>query len=79
MDGYVAAQDLDEIVARHALIEAADGQYTIRATTMDLAIVRAIADSGSVLAALDLAESLDVREGQAALDFLDAALRRLRG
>ncbi|WP_034271034.1 hypothetical protein [Haloechinothrix halophila] len=78
VDGYLDAQYLDETVARHALIEAPGGRYTLRATTMDLTIVRSLADSGSVLAALDLAESLDVRERQAGLRGLAAALRRPR-
>jgi hypothetical protein len=76
-DGYVAAHDLDEIVARHALVEEADGDYTLRATTMDLATVRALAENAPVLAALDLAESLDIRERQAGLNFLDDRLKRL--
>lgn len=77
VDGYVAAQDLNEIVARHALIEDADGIYTLRATTMDLTTVRALADKTPVLAALDLAESLDIRERQIGLNFLDDTLKRL--
>ena len=76
-DGYVAAHDLDEIVARHALVEETDGDYTLRATTMDLATVRALAENAPVLAALDLAESLDIRERQAGLNFLDDRLKRL--
>lgn len=77
VDGYVAARDLDKIVARHALIEDAGGDYALRATTMDLATVRALAENAPVLAALDLAESLDVRERQAGLNFLDDRLKRL--
>lgn len=76
VDGYLAAHDLDKIVARHALIEDADGHYTLRATTMDLATVRAVAENAPVLAALDLAESLDIRERQAGLNFLDDRLKR---
>jgi hypothetical protein len=76
-DGYVAAHDLDEIVARHALVEETDGDYTLRATTMDLPTVRALAENAPVLAALDLAESLDIRERQAGLNFLDDSLKRL--
>ncbi len=79
VDGYVHAAELDRVIQRHALIEAADGQYTLRATTFSLAIVRDLNDAGTVLAALDLAESLDVRESQAGLDALDAALRRFHG
>lgn len=79
VDGYVHADELDRVTRRHALVEAADGQYTLRATTMDLAIVRDLNDAGTVLAALDLAESLDVRERQAGLNALDAALRQFHG
>lgn len=79
VDGYVAAQDLNKIVARHALIEDAGGSYTLRATTTDLATVRALADKTPVLAAIDIAESLDIRERQAGLNFLDDTLKRLNG
>ena len=77
VDGYVATRDLNKIVARHALIEAADGQCTLRATEMNLATVRTLAGNAPVLAALDLAESLDIRERQAGLNFLDDRLKRL--
>lgn len=76
VDGYVAAQDLNKIVARHALNEDADGHYTLRATTMDLATVRGLAENAPTLAALDLAESLDSRERQTGLNFLDDRLNR---
>jgi hypothetical protein len=77
VDGYIAAHTLNEIVARHALIEDTGGQYTMRATDMDLATVRTLAETAPTLAALDLAESLDVRERQTGLDFLDDKLKRL--
>lgn len=79
VDGYVAAADLDRIIARHALVEAEDGQYTLRATGMPLDVVRGLVSNGQVLGALDLAESQDIRESRAGLDALDEALRRLRG
>ncbi|BBZ10552.1 helix-turn-helix domain-containing protein [Mycobacterium branderi] len=79
VDGYIAAHNLDKIVARHALIEDAGGTYILRATTMDLATVRALADEAPVLAALDLAESLDIRERRIGLNFLDDTLKRLNG
>lgn len=77
VDGYVAADWLDELVTRHGLIRDDSGNYTLRATIMDLAIVRPLAQ-GTVLAAIDLAESLDVRERRAGLDALDDALARVR-
>lgn len=78
VDGYLAVRDLAGVVERHGLTEAADGRYTLRATTMDLAVVRDLAEGESVLAAVDLAESLDVRERQAGLDYLNTTLERLR-
>jgi hypothetical protein len=77
VDGYVAAHELNKLVARHALIDDADGQYTLRATEMDLATVRALAENAPVLGALDLAESLDIRERQTGLNFLDYKLKQL--
>jgi len=78
VDGYVAAESLEGLVARHGLIRDASGNYTLRATTMDLAVVKELAH-GTALAALDLAESLDVRERRVGLAGLDDALGRFRG
>ena len=78
VDGYVGAESLDELVTRHGLIRDDGGNYTLRATTMDLAVVKELAQ-GTVLAALDLAESLDVRERQVGLAALDDALARFHG
>jgi hypothetical protein len=77
VDGYVAVHELNKLVAHHALVEDADGQYTLRATEMDLATVGALAENAPVLTALDLAESLYIRERQAGLKFLDDRLKRL--
>lgn len=79
IDGYLAAGDVDGIVSRHGLIRDDEGRATLRATTIDLGIVRDLAKRGVVLAALDLAESLDVRERRAGLDALDRALEAFRG
>jgi hypothetical protein len=79
IDGYLAADDVAGVVARHGLIRDDEGRVTLRATTMDLDLVRDLADRGDVLAALDLAESLDVRERRAGLDALDQALDTFRG
>ena len=46
---------------------------------MDLTMVAELAQVGTVLAALDLAESLDVRESGIGLDDLADALERFRG
>lgn len=79
IDGYVADSDLAGVVARHGLIRSNDGRVALRATTMDLDIVRDLAQRGVVLAALDLAESLDVRERRSGLDALDRVLDKFRG
>jgi hypothetical protein len=78
VDGYVAADELGSLVARHGLIRDDTGSFTLRATTMDLELVAELADARTVLAALDLAESLDARERQVGLDALDDALARFR-
>jgi len=78
VDVYVAAGELDALVARHALARDDAGTFTLRATTMDLAVVEELAQ-GVVLAALDLAESLDIRERRVGIDALDDALLRFRG
>jgi hypothetical protein len=79
VDGYLAAADVAGVVSRHGLIRDYEGRVTLRATTMDLEVVRDLADRGVVLAALDLAESFDVREQRAGLDALDRALEEFRG
>lgn len=78
VDAYVAAGDLEGLVERHALVLDDTGGFTLRATTMDLAVVEKLAE-GTALVALDLAESLDIRERRVGLDALDDALARFRG
>jgi len=79
VDGYLAASDVAGVVARHGLIRDDDGRVALRATAMDLDVVRDLAQRGTVLAALDLAESLDIRERRAGVDELDRALEEFRG
>ena len=79
IDGYLAATNVADVVARHGLIRDDEGRVTLRATTMDLDVVGHLADRGVVLAALDLAESLEVRERRAGLDALDRALDGFHG
>lgn len=79
IDGYLASDDVDGLVSRHGLIRDDEGRVTLRATTMDLDVVRDLAERSSVLSAIDLAESLDVRERRAGLDALDRALEAFRG
>ena len=79
IDGYLATDAVADLVHDHGLIRDAKGRVTLRATTMDLGTVRVLADRAVVLAALDLAESLDVRERRAGTDALDRALEAFRG
>lgn len=79
IDGYLATADVDGIVTRHGLIRDDEGRVTLRATAMDLDVVGELARRAVVLAALDLAESLNVRERRAGLVALDQALEDFRG
>lgn len=79
IDGYLAADDVERVVAHHGLIGDDQGRVTLRATAMDLDVVRDLSKRSIVLAAVDLAESLDVRERRAGLDHLDRALDDFRG
>ncbi|GAA1096787.1 hypothetical protein GCM10009668_11940 [Nocardioides dubius] len=65
IDGYLATKALKEVVARHGLMRDCTGNVTLRATSVDLEVVRDLISASDVLAALDLAESLDVRERRA--------------
>jgi excisionase family DNA binding protein len=78
VDGYVAAGALDVLIARHGLVRDDAGPFTLRATGMPLDVVAEVAHAGPVLAALDLAESLDVRERRAGVEALTRALERFR-
>lgn len=75
-DGYLSTAHLADLVRTHGLTRNDEGRYTLRATATDLAIVAELAERAPVLAALDLAESLDVRERRAGLDALASALER---
>lgn len=79
IDGYLAADDVPGVVSRHGLTRDEEGRVALRATTVDLGLVRDLSGRGVVLAALDLAESLNVRERRAGLDALDQALEAFRG
>ena len=79
VDGYVASEALDELVRRFALAPDDGGRIVLRATTFPIQTVQELADAAVVLAALDLAASLDVRERRAGLDALTDALETLRG
>ncbi|MFD6142386.1 hypothetical protein [Promicromonospora sp. NPDC060271] len=74
VDGYVTLDDLNRIAARHGLVREAGGRFVLRATSMDLSVVRELAETATVLAALDLAESLDSRERKVGRATIDRAL-----
>jgi hypothetical protein len=79
IDGYLSVDDVAGVVSRHGLIRDEDGHVTLRATTMSLDLVRDLSGRGLLLAAMDLAESLDIRERRAGLDALDRALEDFHG
>ncbi|WP_377322539.1 hypothetical protein ACFJIY_24060 [Pimelobacter simplex] len=79
IDGYLATTDLQAVVARHGLMRDDTGSVTLRGTSMELDVVRELVSGSDVLAALDLAESMDVRERRAGTDVLDRALSEFRG
>jgi hypothetical protein len=78
VDGYVAASQYEELTRHYRLESNWDGSITLRSTSFDIAEVRRIADEGHILAAIDLASSLDARERSAGLTILDDALDGLR-
>lgn len=79
INGYLSATDLEAVVSRHGLIRDDTGSVTLRTTCVDLDVVHDLVNAGDVLAALDLAESLDIRERRAGTHALDRALAGLRG
>jgi hypothetical protein len=78
VDGYVAESQYKELVHRYRLEDDWDGGITLRSTSFDIADVRLIANQGQILAAVDLASSLDAREQSAGVTILDEALENLR-
>lgn len=73
---YVARRSAGERL-RSELVDT--GSMTLRATSVDLDVLRDLVSAGEVLAALDLAESLDVRERRAGMDALHRVLGAFRG
>lgn len=78
VDGYVSEAIAARLVARLGLVRDEPGNLTLRVTGMELEAVREIVDHGIVTVALDLAESLDVRERRAGIGALGRALRDFR-
>lgn len=76
VDGYVTSGTVDGLVAEFALSTSGTGQtrVVLRATALDLDIVAAIAKADQMLAAVDLATSLDTREASAAASLITARL-----
>ena len=79
IDGYIVTEAIAGVVHDHGLIRDDEGRVTLRATAMDLDTVRNLGDRAVVLAALDLAESLDLRERRAGTNALERALEAFRG
>lgn len=79
VDAYVSADDIDEIVRSHALLVDSSGTFTLRATAMAMDVVADLVSDRDVVAALDLAESLDVRERSTGTHALQDALKAFRG
>ncbi|MCL1870022.1 MAG: hypothetical protein FWF90_06365 [Promicromonosporaceae bacterium] len=78
VDGYVDANELEDLARSFGLARDTSGRVTLRATAFPIDTITRIADAGTVLAALDLAGSLEVRERTAGLDTLTYALEKLR-
>lgn len=79
VDGYVNDGTYRRLVNRYRLQADWEGEITLRRTSFDIDVVERLAGDGQVLAALDLAESLDNRERSTGIQLLSAALEGLRG
>lgn len=79
VDAYVAADVVDEVVRGHGLVADGAGSFTLRVTTMDMEVVANFVRTADAVAALDLAESLDVRERGAGVRALEELLEAFRG
>jgi hypothetical protein len=79
LDGYVDASHINHLIGTYRLEDDWDGDITLRSTSFDIEKVRRVADESRVLAAVDLAGSLDTRERSAGLAILDTTLERLGG
>lgn len=78
-DGYVAADEVDRLVATYALRSDASGGYLLRATGFDLETIACIAAAADTLVALDAAASLDPRERSQGHQILTERLDGFRG
>jgi peptidyl-tRNA hydrolase len=73
VDGYVDSNAADRLIRACHLVEDAQGNVTLRVTTID-----SLMTTNAVAVAVDLAESLDPRERSAGLTFLRQRLKALR-
>lgn len=79
VDAYVGADEVDEVARTYGLVLDNSGAFTLRATSMVMDVVRELIEDGDVVAALDLAESPDVRERSAGMKALGDAVKAFRG
>ena len=79
VDAYVGTDEVDESARTYGLVLDSSGTFTLRAPSMAMDVVRELIENGVVVAALDLAESLDVRERSAGTKGLEDALDAFRG
>jgi len=79
VDGYIGEDAYEGLVRDYGLVEAWDGNVTLRTTGFDVAVIERLATADSVLAALDLAKSLDTRERTTGLGILNRVLEHLSG
>ncbi|MFC5994487.1 hypothetical protein ACFQE5_09720 [Pseudonocardia hispaniensis] len=78
VDGYLPVGDVAGLIRRHGLKRDEEGHVILRATSAAIELVEDLAQAGPILAALDLAESLDAREREIGRRVLDAGLGQLR-
>ncbi|NNH73944.1 hypothetical protein HLB23_29510 [Nocardia uniformis] len=78
IDGYIAAQELDNVIRTLGLRAEPSGDITLRVTEFDFDQVRKLVSASAVVAALDAATALDPRiqgVGQRALTEMLEAYR----
>lgn len=78
VDGYLGADQTEDLVRRYHLREDATGPITLRSTRTDLDVVQRLSTLSRTLAAVDAATSLDPRERGAGERVLERRLELLR-
>lgn len=79
VDGYANGAQFNRLCRTYHLEHDWEGNITLRVTTFDLDTIQNVASKSNILAALDLAGSLDARERATGLTALDRALEGFRG